>query len=30
MEYDLSIGMAFFSNHIIISKYKKDIIYAGR
>lgn len=30
MEYDLSIGIAFFFNLIIISKYKKDIIYAGR
>lgn len=30
MEYDLSIGMTFLYNHIIISNYKKDIIYAGR
>ena len=30
MEYDLSIGMTFLYIHIIISNYKKDIIYAGR
>lgn len=30
MEYDLSLGIAFFSNQIIISKYKKDRIYAGQ
>jgi hypothetical protein len=30
MEYELSLGIAFFSNQIIISKYKKERIYAGQ
>jgi hypothetical protein len=30
MDYDLSLGIAFSSNQIIISKYKKDRIYAGQ